>query len=121
MDSFQQHRWEFWKCLKDAMSARLDEISALWAGLSTLVSAIKKIMNCPWDKVLTVLMYHHAGFPLATLLHSDKKYFELCGDATVTVCHRYTPSDQLVTMMKHADIIISATGEWQAGKGEMVV
>ena len=53
------------------------------------------------------------GFPLATLLHSDRKYSELCGDATVTMCHRYTPSDQLVVMTRHADIVISATG----GKG----
>ena len=58
-----------------------------------------------------------SGFPLATLLHSDKKYSELCGDATVTVCHRYTPADQLVVMTRHADIVISATGEEEVGGG----
>ncbi|KAL5479363.1 hypothetical protein EMCRGX_G022877 [Ephydatia muelleri] len=62
----------------------------------------------------------HIGFPLATLLHSDKKYSELCGDATVTVCHRYTPADQLVVMTRHADIVISATGVTGLIKGDMI-
>ena len=62
----------------------------------------------------------HIGFPLATLLHSDRKYSELCGDATVTMCHRYTPSDQLVVMTRHADIVISATGVTGLIKGDMI-
>lgn len=62
----------------------------------------------------------HIGFPLASLLHSDKKYSELCGDATVTVCHRYTPAHQLVTMTRQADIVISATGVTGLIKGNMI-
>ena len=41
-----------------------------------------------------------------TLLHSDGT-----GDATTTMCHRYTPPEQLPVMTKTADIVIVATGK----------
>lgn len=31
-------------------------------------------------------------------------------DATTTICHRYTPPDQLAVFTKNADIIVSAAG-----------
>lgn len=31
-------------------------------------------------------------------------------DATTTICHRYTPPDQLAKFTKTADIIVSAAG-----------
>lgn len=31
-------------------------------------------------------------------------------DATTTICHRYTPPDQLAIFTKTADIIVSAAG-----------
>jgi len=31
-------------------------------------------------------------------------------DATTTICHRYTPPDQLALFTKTADIIVSAAG-----------
>lgn len=31
-------------------------------------------------------------------------------DATTTICHRYTPPDQLAVFTKTADIIVSAAG-----------
>lgn len=31
-------------------------------------------------------------------------------DATTTICHRYTPPDQLASFTKTADIIVSAAG-----------
>lgn len=31
-------------------------------------------------------------------------------DATTTICHRYTPPDQLAAFTKTADIIVSAAG-----------
>ena len=40
-----------------------------------------------------------------TLLHSDGT-----GDATTTMCHRYTPPEQLPVMTKTADIVVVATG-----------
>lgn len=50
------------------------------------------------------------GLPLSMLLHSDAKN-ELPGyEATVTLCHRNTPPEQLKVFTKTADIIISATG-----------
>ena len=51
------------------------------------------------------IMFDSLGFALMTLLHSDGT-----GDATTTLCHRYTPPEQLPVMTKNADIIIVATG-----------
>lgn len=45
------------------------------------------------------------------MLHSDKKHDNGLGmDATVTICHRYTPKEQLAIFCQNADIIITATG-----------
>ena len=44
-----------------------------------------------------------------TLLHSDGT-----GDATTTMCHRYTPPEQLPIMTKTADIVIVATGMYNS-------
>ncbi|KAL3274329.1 hypothetical protein HHI36_015731 [Cryptolaemus montrouzieri] len=52
----------------------------------------------------------NVGLPMAMLLHSDYRN-ELPGlEATVTLCHRNTPREELVYFAKRADIIISATG-----------
>jgi len=34
----------------------------------------------------------------------------MLGDATTTICHRYTPPDQLRLFTQNADILIVATG-----------
>lgn len=34
----------------------------------------------------------------------------LLGDATTTICHRYTPREQLLHHVKHSDILVVATG-----------
>ncbi|XP_053392925.1 bifunctional methylenetetrahydrofolate dehydrogenase/cyclohydrolase, mitochondrial-like [Mercenaria mercenaria] len=52
----------------------------------------------------------NVGMPLAMLLHADGKYETKAGDATTTICHRYTPPEQLRNFTKTADIIIVATG-----------
>ncbi|KAF2894118.1 hypothetical protein ILUMI_12056 [Ignelater luminosus] len=60
------------------------------------------------------------GLPLSMLLHSDARY-ELPGhEATVTLCHRHTPPEQLKVFTKTADIIISATGVVGLIKADMV-
>ncbi|KAK9887826.1 hypothetical protein WA026_000141 [Henosepilachna vigintioctopunctata] len=52
----------------------------------------------------------NVGLPIAMLLHSDYRE-ELPGmEATVTICHRNTPREELIYFAKRADIIISATG-----------
>jgi 5,10-methylene-tetrahydrofolate dehydrogenase/methenyl tetrahydrofolate cyclohydrolase len=38
------------------------------------------------------------------------RFFIFIGDATVTICHRYTPPEQLHVFTKTADIIVVATG-----------
>jgi len=46
--------------------------------------------------------------------HCDINYvyyiFLFLGDATTTICHRYTPHDQLVLFTRNADILVVATG-----------
>lgn len=45
------------------------------------------------------------------MLHSDKRHDNGLGmDATVTICHRYTPTEKLKFYCQNADIIITATG-----------
>jgi len=34
----------------------------------------------------------------------------MLGDATTTICHRYTPRDQLRLFAQNADILVVATG-----------
>ncbi|XP_071525723.1 bifunctional methylenetetrahydrofolate dehydrogenase/cyclohydrolase, mitochondrial [Panulirus ornatus] len=55
----------------------------------------------------------NVGMPLAMLLHGDgiRPDGETGGmDATTTICHRYTPMDQLQKFTAIADIIVTATG-----------
>jgi len=60
------------------------------------------------------------GLPLSLILHSDARN-ELPGfEATVTLCHRNTPLQQLMVFTKTADVIISATGVVHLIKAEMV-
>ncbi|ENN75943.1 bifunctional methylenetetrahydrofolate dehydrogenase/cyclohydrolase, mitochondrial isoform X2 [Dendroctonus ponderosae] len=62
----------------------------------------------------------NVGLPIAILLHSDANN-ELPGcEATVTICHRHTPPEELAFFAKRADIIISATGVVNLIKPEMV-
>ncbi|XP_072938022.1 bifunctional methylenetetrahydrofolate dehydrogenase/cyclohydrolase, mitochondrial isoform X2 [Epargyreus clarus] len=63
----------------------------------------------------------NVGLPIAMMLHSDKDHDNGLGmDATVTICHRYTPTDELEFYCRHADIIITATGVPKLIKSHMV-
>ncbi|KAJ3645203.1 hypothetical protein Zmor_022882 [Zophobas morio] len=62
----------------------------------------------------------NVGLPMAMLLHSDHRN-ELPGmEATVVLCHRHTPPEELAYFAKRADIIISATGVVGLIKPEIV-
>ncbi|KAK7450209.1 hypothetical protein BaRGS_00039975 [Batillaria attramentaria] len=52
----------------------------------------------------------NVGLPIAIFLHGDEANGNNAGDATTTICHRYTPPDQLTYYTKNADFIITATG-----------
>lgn len=52
----------------------------------------------------------NVGLPIFMLLHADGRNETGAMDSTVTMCHRFTPPEQLKTFCRHADIIISATG-----------
>ena len=46
------------------------------------------------------------------------RYF--AGDATTTICHRYTPPEQLKVFTKTADIIVAAAGKPNLITADMV-
>lgn len=52
----------------------------------------------------------NVGLPIFMLLHADGRNETGAMDATVTLCHRFTPREQLKTFCRHADIIVTATG-----------
>ncbi|CAF4825623.1 unnamed protein product [Pieris macdunnoughi] len=63
----------------------------------------------------------NVGMPIAMMLHSDRNHDSGLGmDATVTICHRYTPREQLVTFCRNADIVITATGVPKLIKADMI-
>ncbi|CAG9791011.1 unnamed protein product [Diatraea saccharalis] len=63
----------------------------------------------------------NVGMPIAMMLHSDKRHDSGLGmDATVTICHRYTPKEQLESFCRNADIIVTATGIPSLIKADMV-
>ncbi|GJQ85472.1 putative methylenetetrahydrofolate dehydrogenase [Trypoxylus dichotomus] len=52
----------------------------------------------------------NVGLPISLLLHSDARNECPGMEATVVLCHRHTPPEQLEIYARMADIIISATG-----------
>ncbi|XP_037732836.1 bifunctional methylenetetrahydrofolate dehydrogenase/cyclohydrolase, mitochondrial isoform X1 [Drosophila subpulchrella] len=53
----------------------------------------------------------NVSLPMAILLHADGKYATKALDATVTICHRYTPAKELARHCRQADIIVVAVGK----------
>ncbi|XP_034833286.1 bifunctional methylenetetrahydrofolate dehydrogenase/cyclohydrolase, mitochondrial isoform X1 [Maniola hyperantus] len=63
----------------------------------------------------------NVGLPIAMMLHSDRHHDSGLGmDATVTICHRYTPAEQLAVHCRNADIIVTATGVPKLIKADMI-
>ncbi|XP_061719743.1 bifunctional methylenetetrahydrofolate dehydrogenase/cyclohydrolase, mitochondrial isoform X1 [Cydia pomonella] len=63
----------------------------------------------------------NVGMPIAMMLHSDMSHDSGLGmDATVTICHRFTPKEKLEFYCRNADIIITATGVPKLIKADMV-
>lgn len=60
--------------------------------------------------VVVVGRSKNVGMPIAILMHADGRNDTAAMDATVTICHRFTPPEQLATFCRLADIIITATG-----------
>lgn len=52
----------------------------------------------------------NVSMPIAMLLHADGRNETNALDATVTICHRFTPPKELAKYCSMADIIITATG-----------
>jgi methylenetetrahydrofolate dehydrogenase(NAD+)/5,10-methenyltetrahydrofolate cyclohydrolase len=62
----------------------------------------------------------NVGLPIAMMLHSDGTNPASGFDATVTICHRYTPPEVLKQHCLLADIIVSAAGVPQLIREDMV-
>lgn len=53
----------------------------------------------------------NVGMPIMMLLHADGRHGNDAMDATVTMCHRFTPPEQLKKSCLAADIIVVAVGK----------
>lgn len=62
----------------------------------------------------------NVGMPIAMLLHADGRNDTCAMDATVTICHRFTPPDELKQFCRRADIIVTATGVPGLIKADMI-
>lgn len=62
----------------------------------------------------------NVGMPISMLLHADGRNDTYAMDATVTICHRFTPEEELRKYCKLADIIVTATGVPHLIKADMV-
>lgn len=62
----------------------------------------------------------NVGLPIFMLLHADGRNDTCAMDATVTMCHRFTPPAQLKELCLNADIIVSATGVPRLVTADMV-
>uniref|UniRef100_A0A2M3Z4J1 methenyltetrahydrofolate cyclohydrolase n=1 Tax=Anopheles braziliensis TaxID=58242 RepID=A0A2M3Z4J1_9DIPT len=62
----------------------------------------------------------NVGMPIAMLLHADGRNDTCAMDATVTICHRFTPPNELKRFCRSADIIVTATGVPGLIKADMV-
>ncbi|XP_055923503.1 bifunctional methylenetetrahydrofolate dehydrogenase/cyclohydrolase, mitochondrial-like isoform X1 [Eupeodes corollae] len=70
--------------------------------------------------VVVVGRSKNVGMPIAMLMHADGKNQTSAMDATVTICHRYTPLKELSKYCQLADIIITATGVPSLIKADMI-
>lgn len=62
----------------------------------------------------------NVGMPIAMLLHADGRNDTCAMDATVTICHRFTPPEELKKFCKLADIVVTACGVPGLIKADMV-
>lgn len=61
----------------------------------------------------------NVGMPMMMLLHTDGRNQTSGMDSSVTICHRFTPPEQLKKFCKLADMIIVATGVPGLIKGKL--
>ena len=87
-----------------------------------IVELIKRYKIPTFGKTAVVVgRSKNVGLPMAMLLHSDGALRECPGlDATVTICHRYTPPETLKMMTSLADILVVAVGHPRLITADMV-
>lgn len=106
-------------CDKDVDGFNERNVGRLCLDMNTLIPCtplgVKKLLertqiDTYGKKTVVVGRSKNVGMPIAVLLHTDGKNDTKGMDSTVTICHRYTPREDLVTYCRLADIIITATG-----------
>eukprot|EP00117_Sycon_ciliatum_P041402 scpid43345/ scgid30289/ Bifunctional methylenetetrahydrofolate dehydrogenase/cyclohydrolase, mitochondrial; NAD-dependent methylenetetrahydrofolate dehydrogenase; Methenyltetrahydrofolate cyclohydrolase len=86
-----------------------------------VMELLKRYKVETFGKIVTIVgRSKNVGFPLANLLHSDGRYTDGGGDATVLQCHRFTEPQDLETCCRMSDIIIVATGVVGLIRGDMI-
>ncbi|XP_058459836.1 bifunctional methylenetetrahydrofolate dehydrogenase/cyclohydrolase, mitochondrial isoform X2 [Malaya genurostris] len=106
-------------CDKDVDGFNERNVGRLCLDMNTLIPCTplgvqELIKRCQIEtfgkNVVVVGRSKNVGMPIAMLLHADGRNDTCAMDATVTICHRFTPPAELARFCKIADIIISATG-----------
>ncbi|XP_058826631.1 bifunctional methylenetetrahydrofolate dehydrogenase/cyclohydrolase, mitochondrial isoform X2 [Topomyia yanbarensis] len=106
-------------CGKDVDGFNERNIGRLCLDMNTLIPCTplgvqELIKRCQIEtfgkNVVVVGRSKNVGMPIAMLLHADGRNDTCAMDATVTICHRFTPPSELARFCKSADIVITATG-----------
>lgn len=80
----------------------------------TPLAVLKILQNCipnpdfMGKNACVVGRSHNVGLPIALILQADHVKGGL--DLTTTICHRYTPKEELVEALSKADVVVSAAG-----------
>jgi len=80
----------------------------------TPLAVLKILQNCIPDaeymgkNAVVAGRSHNVGLPIAMILQADHIKGGL--DLTTTICHRYTPNDDMIKAVEKADVVVSAAG-----------
>lgn len=119
----------FVSCQKDVDGFNEKNVGRLCLNMNTLIPCtplgvqelIKRSQIETFGKHAVVVgRSKNVGMPLMMLLHADGRHDTCAMDATVTICHRFTPPEQLKKFCKLADIIVVATGIPKLIRADMV-
>lgn len=109
----------FVSCAKDVDGFNEKNVGRLCLDMNTLIPCtplgvqelIKRSQTETFGKHAVVVgRSKNVGMPIMMLLHADGRNDTCAMDATVTICHRFTPPNDLKKFCKMADIIVVATG-----------
>lgn len=116
-------------CDKDVDGFNEKNVGRLCLDMNTLIPCtalgvqelLKRTNIDTFGKIAVVVgRSKNVGLPIFMLLHADGRNETSAMDATVIMCHRFTPPETLREFCLKADIIVSATGVPGLIKADMV-